>query len=366
MNILFDHQFFPILRFSGITRYHYELARYLVKQPDCDVSLFMGWHINEFAFHELASETKHFFGMKRPSFRGGDKVYSRLNKIGLSLFSFLCKADLYHQTYYTFLLPNFKGKRVLTLHDMIYFLFPECFDKNDRIRDETRKSVEMAAGIITVSENSKKDIIEILHVPENKIQVTYEANSLSCPPLPENPIKRPYILYVGQRFHWKNFILLLNVYCRSELLNKNFDLVCFGGWDWTESEKEMIARFSLQDRVHKNSGPDELLATYYAHASALVYPSLYEGFGLPVLEAMHYGCPVVASNRASIPEIGGDAALYFDPADAEMLEHVLIKVLNSEDIRKDLSQKGPMREAMFSWRKCGEKTYDFYQRILQS
>jgi len=364
MNILYDHQFFPTLRFSGITRYHYELAKYLVKQRDCDISIFMGWHINEFAFDLIAKEAKHFFGMRRPPIPGTERLWSFLSKHGLSIFSLLHKADIYHQTYYSYLLPNFEGKRILTVHDMIYFLFPQYFDKSDKTREHTRKSVEMADGIIAVSENSKKDLMRILNVPEHKIKVIYEANSLANIPSPGNPVKCPYILYVGQRFHWKNFVILLNVFTHSVTLNKNFKLVCFGGWDWTKSEKEIISKFSLQDRIIKISGPDELLATFYAHANAFVYPSLYEGFGLPILEAMHYSCPVIASNTSSIPEVGGEAALYFDPTNEEMLEHVLLKVLNTESIAKDLAHKGVAQETKFSWEKCGKETYDFYKRIL--
>ena len=249
---------------------------------------------------------------------------------------------------------------------MIYFLFPQCFDEKDKIRGHTRKSVEMADGIIAISENSKNDLMRILNVPAEKIRVIYLANSLTNIPDPENPVKSPYILFVGQRFHWKNFITLLRAYAHSQMLHENYKLVCFGGWEWTQEEKEILNRPELQNRIVKTSGPDELLATFYSHASAFIYPSLYEGFGLPILEAMHYGCPVVASNAGSIPEIAGDAVLYFEPENIEMLQNQIVKCLDDSKLRDDLSQRGIRQEAKYSWQKCADETYAFYSHILQN
>ena len=365
MNILYDHQFFPVLRFSGISRYHYELASYLASLPGCDVSLYMGWHISEFEFDTVKKAARRFFGMKRPAFPGSERIFSHINTLGLSLFAGLAHADIYHQTYYSFFLPRFRGKRVVTVHDLIYFLFPQYFQDNDRMRAQTEKSVAAAHGIIAVSEHTKKDLVRILNVPEDRVQVIYEANSLTGAPGAKNPMGGPYILYVGQRFHWKNFITLLRAYAGSPQLNRNYRLVCFGGSEWTPEEKTVLESQDLHSRVMRTRGPDELLATFYSHAAALVYPSLYEGFGLPVLEAMHYGCPVVASTGGSIPEIAGDAALFFDPQNVSMLQQRLLECVDNKEQRQELSRKGREREATFSWKKCADQTYGFYTRLLK-
>jgi len=173
----------------------------------------------------------------------------------------------------------------------------------------------------------------------------------------------PYILYVGQRFGWKNFKALLSAYCNCESIRNDFALICFGGTEFTRDELAIMEKSKIAHRIRRVAGPDSLLATYYTHASLLVYPSRYEGFGLPVLEAMHHGCPVLISKTSSLPEVAGSAAMYFDPeTHDELCEKMPICLYDSEQ-RNAMKQKGYEQEKKFSWDRCAKETLDYYKQI---
>jgi len=288
----------------------------------------MGFHINEFGFEQLRPHLHHFFGQKRPSIPKTYRLFTFLNNSLLSVFTKLWNPTLYHQTYYQYFVPNYKGKRIVTTYDMVYELFPEMFPKKDRPITDKRKSIERADGIIAISESTKQDLIRVWNIPSERIRVIYLANSLTIPnpkPPPEN--NEPYLLYVGQRIAHKNFLFLLHAYGCSPKIHKQCKLICFGGSPFTENEQKIMEQYGISERVKQTAGPDSNLAQYYNHATALVYPSKYEGFGLPLLEAMHYECPVVVSNTSSLTEVGGDAVLYFDPSNTDELVHALEKVI---------------------------------------
>jgi glycosyltransferase involved in cell wall biosynthesis len=190
------------------------------------------------------------------------------------------------------------------------------------------------------------------------------ANSLVVKPRCAPSLEGPFILYVGQRCPHKNFPVLLNAYCHSPGVHREFGLVCFGGEPFTKEEKQLLARHGLQQRACQVSGTDEELAGHYSRASLLVYPSLYEGFGLPLLEAMHYGCPVVASRTASLPEVGGDAAAYFDPSSEDDLAAAMARVLSDAALRMRMIDKGYGREKQFSWDTCASQTLALYKSLL--
>jgi glycosyltransferase involved in cell wall biosynthesis len=364
ISVLFDHQFFSMFPYSGITRYLFELICRFVNQKDVLVSLYMGFHINDFEFASFKNKYSYFFGYKRPKIPKTGFIFNKLNDSLFPFFSFLAKPKIYHQTYYQYFLPKFNGKRVVTVHDMTYELFPEKFHPDDPAIKDKHISINNADAIISISQSTKNDLIKILSIPEDKIKVIYEANSLNYIPEKTSPIERPYILYIGQRCPHKNFSSLLDVYCNSPLINKNFDLVCFGGMPFENEEKNIISKYSLLEKVHHFTGNDQKLANFYAHARLLVYPSFYEGFGLPLLEAMHYGCPVIASNVSSLPEIGSYAGLYFDPYNKEELKLLMEKVLFDDSLRTQMIQNGYKREKEFSWDKCAYETLELYKKLV--
>jgi glycosyltransferase involved in cell wall biosynthesis len=172
-------------------------------------------------------------------------------------------------------------------------------------------------------------------------------------------------LYVGARGGYKNFERFVRAFALSQRLHQEFDLLCFGGGPLQTAERQMIADAGLgPDQVVQMGGGDEILAALYQQAAALVYPSLYEGFGIPPLEAMAVGCPVICSNSSSLPEVVGDAAESFDPLDQEAMLAAMEAVLASPTQRSALVAAGRIRYQQFTWKKCARETEAIYRKLL--
>lgn len=199
-------------------------------------------------------------------------------------------------------------------------------------------------------------------VPESKIRVIYHGNSLKMDPGSTPLFSVPYILFVGGRKAYKNFLLLVDSLSSSPRL-KDFSILCFGGGKLSSDELSFISEKSMDGRVIHTEGSDAELANAYKFASVFVYPSLYEGFGIPLLEAMHYGCPILASSTSCFPEIAAEAALYFDPLGKDDLINKLEIVLSDSKVRNELIQNGLNRESLFSWDRCASETLDFYKSV---
>jgi glycosyltransferase involved in cell wall biosynthesis len=362
MVIFYDHQIFSWQRFGGISRYFYEIISRLSRQSDIEISLFQGFHINKYGLSAFRGNYKYYQGCKRPALPKTTKVMNFVNDRFFNLLAPMGSVDVYHQTYYMVLKPDFGGKRVVTVHDMIHEMYPQYF-AGDRVTAHKKESVRRADGIICISQSTKNDLMNYFGCSEDKVKVIYHGNSLqikvTSPPL----VAVPYILYVGQRKGHKNFELLLTAYARLRQVNAEFSLVCFGGEKLSSEERNKIAELGLSNRVRYYEGPDELLANLYTHAAVFIYPSLYEGFGIPPLEAMHCGCPVLSSNTSSLPEVVGDAGLYFDPSDKDELMHKLELVLSDVDMRAGLVKAGYQQVKKFSWDSCSKETLQFYQEL---
>ena len=178
------------------------------------------------------------------------------------------------------------------------------------------------------------------------------------------PTREPFLLYVGNRGGYKNFLRLLEAYGTSPQLKMGYELICFGGGAFHADELETMRTLGLvSGQVSQLGGDDQMLAKLYEHASAFVFPSLYEGFGIPPLEAMSHDCPVVCSNTSSIPEVVGDAGEYFDPADTESMRAAIERIVTSDSHRNLLIAKGRERLKHFSWDRCAIETLDIYRKL---
>jgi glycosyltransferase involved in cell wall biosynthesis len=273
--------------------------------------------------------------------------------------------DIVHETYYmrSRLAPP-RTKTIVTIHDMIHEKFPQYFPARDMTSQCKKAAVQRAERIICVSENTRADLLDILEVDPEKVSVVHHGSSAggARPIATKLTMDPPYVAFVGTRVGYKNFDRLLEAFGMSDFLRHDFAIMCFGGGEFTEDELSRAAKLGIdRERLLHSKGNDETLHQVYREAAAFVYPSLYEGFGLPTLEAMSNECPVICSNTSSLPEVCGDAAEYFDPNSAESIAASIEKVLNSPSLREELVNRGLQRIKSFSWQRCAEQTANVYK-----
>ena len=270
---------------------------------------------------------------------------------------------------------------VISILDVSYLYFPNLFKKKDlyQLKFWGGYSIRKAKKIITISSSSRNDIIEMYKVNPEKIAVVYPGvkelkteniKSKSMEDLKEKfGISSPYILFVGTLQPRKNIVRLVEAFSKLKPENlkskDNLELVIVGkrGWQFEEILNSP-QKYAVANRVKfLDSVSDEDLPSLYKNALCFCLPSLYEGFGLPILEAMQYGCAVATSNVSSLPEAGGDAALYFDPESAEDIAKTLQTLIDDEELRKDLVKKGHEQVKKFSWEKTARETLKILEDV---
>jgi glycosyltransferase involved in cell wall biosynthesis len=300
--------------------------------------------------------------------------------IGFPLCVIRDKLSLFHSQY---VLPPFiTCKSVLTIHDILFESHPEFFPEVHRrlLKFFIPFSAKRADRIISVSEFTKKQIMKYYRVPEERITVIYEGASdkfvpirdkeLIKPVLEKYGIKKKYILFVGRIEPRKNIVGLLNafVYIKSKG-TRDSCLVIVGNQDKIFQENELfhkIKELQLESDVVFTGGvSNDDLPVLYNGAEVLVYPAFAEGFGLPVLEAMACGTPVITSNTTSLPEVVGDAAILVNPYAFEEIGESLDRLLSNQGLRRELSEKGLQRAKLFSWEKTAEETIEVYRKTMQ-
>lgn len=276
------------------------------------------------------------------------------------------KFDVFHPTFYDDYFLKYIGNKpfVLTVHDMMPELFPQYFRKNDIQIVGKKKLVELSSAIIVPSYRTKADLVRFFDIPDDKITVIYHGGPSREVINEPDIITEPYFLFVGARTAYKNFLGLLNDYAIFCQKDKDVKLVCVGA-PFTELEKSEIEARSLSDRVSRVAADDRELKNLYAHAVAFIFPSRYEGFGLPVLESMAYGCPLLLNNRSCFPEVAGDAAMYFNSdGETSELPELMFHVLSmSPEERNTWINKGYDRLERFSWKRAGEQYAALYQSL---
>jgi glycosyltransferase involved in cell wall biosynthesis len=362
MKILYDYEIFTRQRFGGVSRYFYELIRHLCRIEEVKIDLFLGINSSGYDFNI----NKGVLNTKELRVSAADKMHlalEPLNGFWFNRFSAATDYDVFHKTYYSGTGLKLKRPLISTVHDMTHELMPEYFAKADNTASLKRSTVEHSEGVICVSETTKRDLVDCLGIDPSIIRVIYHGVTIRYDTAAPNIIGNPYLLYVGQRRGYKNFNVLLKAYTESEWMKKNFVLVCFGGGGPNFSEKLFIKENDLENNVLFYSGSDQTLISLYGHAAALIYTSLYEGFGFPPVEAMECGCPVLTSPAGSISEIAGDAASYFDPKKPEDLTNELKRMVEDSELRKSLVEKGKTRAASFNWNKCALGHLEFYNEL---
>lgn len=357
---------------SGIGTYTYELAKRMKTENGLEfagnVFNFLGRNDNTDALSEIEMPIR-----TQKSMPYG--VYRRIwHTIPFSYNALFPAADL--NVFFNFIVPpRVKGKVITVIYDMTYLRFPETMNESNlrRIRRDIDYSVVRSDRIVTISEFSKSEIHELLQVPEEKIDVVYSAPSIATGAVDFQmvqerlKIQKPYLLYVGTIEPRKNLIRLIQAF---DWLKREkqipHQLILAGGGGWKTEEIHQAAEAAQFGREIQFTGylSSEEKNALYQNADAMVFPSLYEGFGMPPLEAMLFGCPVICSDAASLPEIVGEAAELVDPLDVQAIADGIWHVLSNRDYRRSLIEKGAQQALRFSWDRSAEKMIQIYKETL--
>lgn len=370
LKIAFDQQVFLLQEYGGISRYLCNIAKYFAQTSNIESRVFAPIHFNK-NLHPIKNLTHS--GLLLPM------LHPKLMRISMEASKYMARfsmnnysPDIIHETYYTH--DNFKPKgstRVLTVYDFIHERYPDMFNHGHLTVEAKKAAVQRADHVICISESTQRDLIEFCDIDKAKTSITYLGvdnifNSTDNNPslITQNSTK-PYLLYVGSRTGYKNFNGFLEAFSLSSKFSKEFNIVCFGGGIFTKDEYSLANNLGLDStQLIHYGGSDRVLAQLYREATAFVYPSLYEGFGIPPLEAMSSHCPVVSSNTSSLPEVIGDAGEYFDPTNKDSMTAALENVLDSPSRQSELRTLGAERQKLFSWKKCANDTLDIYRGLL--
>jgi glycosyltransferase involved in cell wall biosynthesis len=285
--------------------------------------------------------------------------------------------DILHST--TFCAPpDHYGKLIVTIYDISFLTLPECHTEANRQHclNGTLDAVRHADCIIAISNHGKAELVKYFDVDPDKIVVTHlAAKDIFIPcnleeqnrVLQKYRIPRDFILTVGSNEPRKNIGTLIRAYVTlPESVKNEHPLVIAGGKGWLNSDLNALIESQSSNQVRRIGYVDEQdLPALYSAAAAFVYPSKYEGFGLPILEAMSCGAPVITSNTSSMPEISGDAALYFDPADANQLKNRILELIANADLKAELRRKGFANAKRFSWEKTARETIRIYEETYR-
>lgn len=360
MKILFDHQAFD-QRYGGVSRYHYELIKGLIfEKQEVDISTIF----SECEYLLSDDSIKIINLLRKKKFKGRYRINEILQSIN-QLYSIhkIRKGnyDIFHPTYYSpYFLKSLKKPFVVTVHDFVH----EKFDGENYSEINNKKlMIQKADKIIAISENTKSDIISYYTVPIEKITVIYHGfKKLGN----HSEIKNNYgnyILFVGKRVEYKNFFRFLLAASRIMHEDKTLRIVCTG-FPFNKNELSYIDNLQISGRVVVVSANEQLLNSLYKYAHVFVYPSLYEGFGMPILEAFANNCPICISNTSCFPEIATKAALYFDPYDVNSIYDAMKNILYNTHLREDLIKAGQIRLLDFSWDKTVRETMSVYKSLL--
>lgn len=361
MKIYYDYQIFFLQKYGGISKYFINLINNLNSQTEKLV--IAPAHKNYYLDNQIEDVLKYiYFDTKTKNI---NYISNFLNKVFTKALYKYRTPDIFHFTYFNqkYYLKK-KTKHVITIHDLIKEKFYNEKFKNENLNKF--KYFDNMDKIICISNNTKKDLLEYYNFNPEFIKVIYHGVSFNKEYSEINNLHstKPYILFVGQRGEYKNFKNFIIAYKNSKKLSEDFDLVCFGGNDFTLEEINFFKELNILKKIKKINGTDQELNFAYKNARCFVFPSLYEGFGLPILEAMNMDCPVICSNTSSFPEVANNAAVMFDPKNIENIIFEIENLVYNDQKILDLINKGRTNIKKFSWTKCANETLDLYKSLL--
>jgi glycosyltransferase involved in cell wall biosynthesis len=374
--VFFDEQAFLMQRAGGISRYITSIATELSKTGEIDVCIFGGLHRNVHLRETTGNHSLTIHGLLRKDPWRINSICSSASRMWRKgLFRKLRRQYrnlIYHPSYYDVdpILASLADATVVTFHDMIpeWLAAKNPSEKSAKLPSIKKNAADLASLILANSEATKGDILSCYPSIKKNLCVTHLASHLGEDqeighPLPSIAGSQ-YFLTVGNRGGYKRGNSVIQAFAHLCKSQPDIMLVSFGGEELLSEEETLLKEHGLTDRWHHLRGDDALLASCYRHATALVYPSEFEGFGLPVLEAMSMGCPVITTRQKSIPEVGGEAVIYIDPDDIPEISKAMKDLLMTPEKRSNLITLGLARSKEFTWHKTALQTLDSYKTAV--
>lgn len=358
MKVLFDHQIFSSQVYGGVSKYFAEIISRMPKE-EWEISAWLS--NNEYAkYHNLFKMTPFFPSL---NFKGKNRLMVEFGKPYSKYLMRKRDFDVVHQTNFdTYLFGSIKGKPMVTTYHDINFLTEQNY--NPRMVQLQTESLKRADAIVAISENTKNDMLKYFDIPEHKVTVIH--HGIDKPKVflgGDRIIDNPYILYVGMRHLFKNFIGFIKAFATIAHKYPEIKVVCTRT-QFSSEELALFEELKISDRMEVVVANEDILNKLYREALFFVFPSKYEGFGMPILEAMINGCPTAIANASCFPEIAGEASVYFDPNDIDSMSNALENMIENSDLRKDLVIKGYDRIKQFSWQKCADSHRELYRTLL--
>lgn len=370
IRVFFDSTIFDLQIFGGVSRYFTELIG-TAQQLKLFIPLFkLTISNNEYAKASGLTQIKsnlHYVkikGFKRLNWKVNQFVNSFYSNRHLRKGDF----DIYHPTYYSkkSVAQANKYKTIVTVYDMIHEIYPDLFSDSSEIIEIKKQLIFKSAAIIAISENTKRDIIKFYpEINPNKIFVTYLASSIAKYPVNKiNITLDRFLIFVGNRDGYKNFTPMLEAILPSFQQHRNLNMICVGGGTFKAEESAFFEQENLSERIIQKNLTDSELKWCYMQSVALIFPSEYEGFGIPVIEAFECECPVILPNLSSFPEIGGDAALFYENFELKKINFYINELMSGNDYKRRVIEKGKIQAAKFSWIKMAQETQKVYKSVI--
>lgn len=362
--ILYDPQMFDLQNYGGITRYFANLVTGINKRNDVKALLPLVISENYYVrrFPQLLNNSVGKVLLK------SSRKKTKMNLLFAAFQIKKANFDILHATYYNpYFLKNLKKPLVVTIHDMIHENYAHLYQDAKEVIAQKRLVINNADLIIAISEYTKQEILKYYPQHEQKIRVIYHG-------LPETQLKpasevlpEQFLLYVGDRTaSYKNFETTITAIASILLKSPNLHFICTGGGPFKESEIQLFNDLGITSQLLQINAPDALVKQLYMEARIFIYPSLEEGFGLPMLEAFKNGCPVACSNKSCLPEVGGNAVSYFDPGSLDSIRNTINELIVSPELRNKYANLGYQQLKKFTFEDCLNQTLDAYKTLLRN
>lgn len=366
IKVFFDHQKFSTQKYGGISRYFANLVTE-IENSKREFSSQVGVLISDNYYLNAIKQERRFARTVKALTGISNKNAYKVNELYCNSLLKKNEFDIFHPTYYDpYFLSKLRKPFVTTIHDMTYERLPEYFWASDPLTHHKRIHIEQADKIIAISETTKSDLIKYTQAKADRIEVIYHGIDLDSPISVKEVSNLPekYLLFVGDRSGYKNFYLFMRAYAILRKKYTSLQVILAGGGEMQIAELEFLKTTGVEAGVRLLQVDDAELNYLYKNALVFIYPSLHEGFGLPILEAFRAECPVLLSNTDCFREVAADAAHYFEMHEVDDLISKMESLIDSDSIRDKLISAGKERVEKFPMQNCMAQTLALYKTLL--